>query len=135
MSVSDPLPPAAPPPRSSTKTAAIAVVVVLITFVSGIAAGFLLAHLRREHPPRMMPRMIVNHLSRRLDLTAEQRKKVEEIVMRHHERIVKLQDSVRPQVRLEVEAANREIDAVLTPEQRQKFAKLRMQLGHHPSRR
>jgi Spy/CpxP family protein refolding chaperone len=127
-----------PAPRSSARTAVIAVVVVVITFVSGAAVGFFGAHFfpRRGSfgRSRMMPQMMVRHLSRTLDLTPEQRTKVEQIVMRHHARIVQLQESTRPQVRQELEAANREIEALLTPEQRQKFAKLRMRLGRHEGR-
>jgi Spy/CpxP family protein refolding chaperone len=122
------------------KTIAIAAVVLVITFLSGAAAGFLLAHLgmlRRGLFPgrgRHVPQMMVRHLSRTLDLTDEQRKKVEGIVMRHHARIMQLQDSTRPQVRQELDAANREIEAVLTPEQREKFAKMRMRLERHEGR-
>lgn len=121
-----------------TKTIVIAVVVVVITFVSGAAAGFFGAHflphragIGRGH---MMPQLMVRHLARRLDLTAEQKTKIEAIVMRHHQRIEKLNESVRPQLRQEIEAANREIEAVLTPEQREKFAKMRMRLGHREGR-
>ncbi|HJQ38316.1 MAG TPA: hypothetical protein VKB93_14360 [Thermoanaerobaculia bacterium] len=122
------------------KTIAIAAVVLVITFLSGAAAGFLVAHLgmwRRGPFPgrsRHVPQMLVRHLSRSLDLTDDQRKKVDAIVMRHHARIAQLQDSTRPQVMLELDAANREIEALLTPEQRQKFAKLRMRLGHREGR-
>ncbi len=122
------------------KTIAIAAVVLVITFLSGAAAGFLIAHVgmfRRGPFPgrsRHVPQMMVRHLSRTLDLTDDQRKKVDEIVMRHHARIVQLQDSTRPQLRQELDAANREIEALLTPEQRQKFAKMRMQLERRGDR-
>lgn len=121
------------------KTIAIAAVVLVITFLSGAAAGFLIAHagMFRRGPfgrSRHVPQMMVRHLSRSLDLTPDQRTKVEEIVKRRHARIVQLQDSTRPQVRQELDAANREIEAVLTPEQREKFAKLRMRLGHREGR-
>jgi Spy/CpxP family protein refolding chaperone len=137
VSASEPLP--APAPRSSRKTAVIAVIVVILTFVSGAAAGFLLAHLRmlRRHDgrlPHLMPAMMVHHLDRALDLTPEQRVKVEEIVRRHHQRIESLMESTRPQVRQELDAANREIEALLTPEQRQKFAAMRLRLGHREGR-
>ena len=138
MSVVDP--PPVPPRRNSTKTIVIAAVVLVITFISGAAAGMLLAHLGfmrrgpRMHPPRMVPKMMVHRLSRSLDLTPEQRTKVEAIVKRHHERIYRMTQSVHPQVRAEIEAANREIEALLTPEQRKKFQKLRLRLGHHEGR-
>ena len=137
MSVSEPLP-AAPPPRGSKKTIVIAVVVVVLTFLSGAAAGFLTAHLMyrpfSHRPPRMVPQMMVRHLSRALDLTPEQRAKVEEIVKRRHQRIWSVTESVRPRVHQELEEANREIEAILTPEQRVKFEKLKMHLGHREGR-
>ena len=141
MSVSDPVVPAPPPPRrAATKTIVIAVVVVILTFVSGVAAGVLLAHLhvfgrgRAGRPPRIAPALMVRHLDHALDLTPEQRAKVEEIVRRHHQRIEALTESVRPQVRQELDAANREIEALLTPEQRRKFETMKMRLGHREGR-
>ena len=140
MSVSEPVTvPPAPPPRSSKKTIVIAVIVVLVAFVSGGIAGMLVEHvhlMRRMHGrmPRFTPQMMVHRLDRTLDLTPEQRSKVEEIVMRHHQRIVAITESTRPRVREELEAANREIEALLTPDQREKFSKLRLLLGHREGR-
>ena len=139
MSVVDP-PPVPAPRRNSAKTIAIAAVVLVITFLSGAAAGMLFAHLGfmhrgpRMHSPRMVPKMMVHRLSRSLDLTPEQRTKVEAIVKRYHARIFRVTESVHPQVRAEIEAANREIEALLTPEQREKFQKLKLRLGHHEGR-
>jgi len=138
VSVSEPA--AEAPRRASTKTIVIAIVVVILTFVSGAAAGVLLAHFhivgrsRGGRPPRLAPAMMVRHLDHALDLTPEQRAKVEEIVRRHHQRIESLTESVRPQVRQELDDANREIEALLTPEQRQKFEKMKMRLGHREGR-
>ena len=136
MSVSDPI---VPPPRNSKKTIIIAVIVVLVAFASGGIAGMLVEHvhlMRRMHGrgPRFAPQMMVHRLDRTLDLTPEQRTKVEEIVMRHHQRIVAITESTRPRVRQELEAANREIEAVLTPEQREKFEKLRLHLERREGR-
>jgi hypothetical protein len=140
VSVSEPITAAPPPRRASTKTIVIAIVVVILTFVSGAAAGVLLAHLhvfgrgRAGRPPRIAPALMVRHLDHALDLTPEQRTKVEEIVRRHHQRIEALTESVRPQVRQELEAANREIEALLTSAQRQKFEKMKLRLGHREGR-
>ena len=136
MSDVESIPPATPP-RSSTKTIVIAVIVVLVAFVSGAAAGILADHvrmIRRGHGPHDAPRMIHHLLSHRLDLTPEQDKKVKEILDRHHERIRALNESVRPQIRRELEAANAEIEAVLTPEQRAKYEKIKMRLERHGDR-
>jgi Spy/CpxP family protein refolding chaperone len=139
VSDAEPLPPA-PAPRTATKSIVIAIVIVIVAFVSGAASGIFLEHLHllgrghRGGPPGMMPHLMVRHLERRLDLTTEQRREVEAILKRHHDRIFQLTESVRPQVRQEIEAANREIEAVLTPEQRERFEKLKLQLGRHEGR-
>jgi Spy/CpxP family protein refolding chaperone len=67
--------------------------------------------------------MMVDRLDRHLDLTDAQRAKIEQIIEQHHRSIGK-----------EIETANAEIDLVLTPEQRQKFAKMRMHLERRGSR-
>lgn len=139
MSVSDPVMAQPAPSRGSKKTIIIAVVVVLVAFVSGGIAGMLAEHvhlMRHMHGrgTRFAPQMMVHRLDRTLDLTAEQRTKVEEIVMRHHQRILAITESTRPRVRAELEAANREIEAVLTPQQREKFSQLRLLLGHREGR-
>lgn len=140
MSAAEPLPPAPPPRRSSTKTVVIAIAVVAVAFISGVASGIFLGHLNllgrghRGGPPGMLPHLMVRHLERRLDLTPEQRTRVEAILKRHHDRIFALTESVRPQVRQEIDAANREIEAVLTPEQRQKYEALKLRLGHREGR-
>ena len=141
MSVSDPVVPAVvpPPPPRSAKTVVIAVIVLIVTFVAGMAAGVLLDHLRiLRHPHRdghLATAWIMRRLEHNLDLTPEQHKKVEEIVERHHRRIFEISENVRPQIHRELEAANTEIKAVLTPEQREKFEKMKMRLGHPRERR
>ena len=108
---------------SSPKTVVIASVVVLVTFISGVFTGIfvdrVLMHRMRGHPPRFASKMIVHRLDRHLDLTDDQRTKIEQIIERRHRSMGR-----------EIEAANAEIERVLTPEQRQKFAKIRMHLGH-----
>ena len=112
---------------SSPKTVVIASIVVLVAFVAGFCAGIFADHvvhrLRGPHPPRFASRMMIERLDRHLDLTDAQRAKIEEIIQRRHRSIGG-----------EIEAANAEIERVLTPEQRQKFARMRMHLGHREDR-
>src|SRR5262245_2894142 len=118
------MPPAVPPARSS-KTIIIALIVVLVAFVSGAAAGILADHLLMMHRgprgPHAAPHRMLRILDRRLDLTPDQHQKVREIIERHHARIWALSEGIRPQIHREIEAANAEIEAVLTPAQREKF--------------
>jgi Spy/CpxP family protein refolding chaperone len=135
VSVSDPIPPA-PPRRSSAKTVVIAVVIVIISFLSGAAAGIFVDHIyMRRHfgvgrGPHIAPSLIMRRLDRSLDLTPAQHDRIKEIVERHHRRILEISENIRPQIHRELEATNAEITAVLTPEQREKYEKLKMHLGH-----
>lgn len=135
MSATDPI----AQPRTATKTVIIAALALVVTFIAGFVVGAVVDRLvMRPHgprrPPPMVARAMIERLDRHLDLDDTQRVKIEEILERHHERIDQLWGGVRPQVRQEVEAANREIEQVLTPEQRERFQKLKMRLGgrrHH----
>lgn len=119
---------------SATKTTLVAVLVLVLTFTAGFIGGAAVHHLVFAHREQMAPfamRAMVNRLDRRLDLTDAQRKQIEEIVHRHHKRISAIWSDAHPRVRAELQAANREIEQVLTPEQRAKYAKMRMHLGRH----
>ena len=125
---------------SNTKTIIIASIIVLVTFVAGAFTGIFVDHLLlRGH--RLGPRahraaahVMLSRLDRHLDLTDDQEKKIDEILRRRHDRITEMWEGVRPQVSKEIEATNAEIERLLTPEQREKFAKLRMRLGHREGR-
>ena len=101
--------------------------------MAGVAVGVFSSHvmmLRGGHgAPPFPARAMVNRLDRHLDLTDAQRAKVQEIIERRHARIAETWSSVRPRVSEEIARTNAEIDAVLTPEQRQKFARMKMRMG------
>lgn len=123
---------------SRSKTTVVAVLIVVLTFLAGFAVGMFTDHLlilwHRRHPvPPFATSAMAQRLDRHLDLSDEQRAKIEEILDRRHERMNSIWASVRPRVRAEVEQTNAEIESVLTPEQRAKFAKMRMRL-HGPGR-
>ncbi len=129
---------------SLSKNTVIAIVVIVLTFVAGMAAGVFTSHmmvLRGGHGAEHFPiRGMVNRLDHRLDLTDEQRAKVEQIIRRRHARIDALRDGIRPALRAEIERASDEIAQVLTAEQRTEFAKMRMRMRyfgppHHRQRR
>ncbi|HUR81854.1 MAG TPA: hypothetical protein VM733_13900 [Thermoanaerobaculia bacterium] len=106
---------------SATKTTLVAVLALVLTFGAGFVSGvfthrFMLLH----HGPEPALRMMLHHLDMRLDLTDAQRAEVEKILAKHHERLV-----------IELDEANAEIDRILTPEQRARFATMRMRLHGH----
>ena len=132
MSVTEPMAPA--PSDSNAK--AIATVVVFVAFIAGLlvgAVGDRIWLFRKGRGPERhngwIAGRIVDKLSHDLDLTAQQKDQVTKIVTEHSTRINALMSGVRPQVRQEIDAANREISAILTPDQRVKFDKLRMRMG------
>ena len=72
---------------------------------------------RRSGPPRML----VERLAGELNLTSEQRTKVEEILTARRARLETVQREVRERFDTEQQALRDEIRAVLTPDQQQKF--------------
>ncbi len=141
MSVSDPVATPAQPPPGSGSTRIVATVVVVIVFFAGIfigAAGERIWIVRRgpTFPPRMEG-SFVNHMVSRLDqdlhLTPQQRQQITQILESRRQKINSIWSSVRPQVRQQVDQTNAEIEKVLTPEQRTKFAEIRArrEARHH----
>jgi Spy/CpxP family protein refolding chaperone len=118
----------------------LALLVVAMTFAAGLVAGiaadrmYLVAH-ERVLPPggiRFLARHMVRRLDRSLDLTDVQEAQVRAIVDRRTGRMMVKWDEVHTAFHEEFGAAHSEIAAVLTPEQRQKFA--RMQARWHGRR-
>lgn len=109
-----------------------AVAAVLALFVLGIIAGGLATHLfyakQLRHPgppPRMASRFVEQFLLRGLDLSGEQERQIQEILQRTRRQAAELRQELRPKVHELMEEAIREIEQVLTPEQRQAFARMR----------
>lgn len=132
MSVSDP----EITPRRTFSTKAMAALVIVAAFIGGVLAGVVgdrawLMKRGKFHPERAM-RFLTPHaverLDRALDLTDAQRKQVAEILERRHARIDDVWKRVHPQLRVEIEQTNAEIEKILTPEQREKFARMKMHL-------
>lgn len=117
---------------SGTKTTIIAVLVLVLTFTVGFVAGFAVHRVMGPPGPGHAgaPRMMLRHLDFRLDLTDAQRTQIESILERRHQRLAEIRDTTRPRMLAEINAANAEIEKVLTPEQREKFASMRLHLGH-----
>jgi Spy/CpxP family protein refolding chaperone len=119
---------------SNTRTAAIAV--VLVAFLAGILAGVAGDHLYLIRSGRLSPRhgrfsaaRMTDRLTHELSLSAQQKTQVQQIIERHRAKIDATMAAVRPQVRQELDATNAEIETVLNPEQKTKFADLRMRIG------
>jgi Spy/CpxP family protein refolding chaperone len=111
---------------------------VLGVFVVGVAIGIVGTHLfyaqmmrRPSGPPGFMGRPFVERLESRLDLTADQRREIDEILRRSREEGENLRHEMQPRLRSLFDSTEAEIEAVLTPEQQEKFRQLReTQRGH-----
>ncbi|HJW92306.1 MAG TPA: hypothetical protein VJ901_01685 [Thermoanaerobaculia bacterium] len=129
MSTTDPV----TAPRG-TKTKVVAIVVVLIAFLGGIAIGAIgdriwLLHRGPSHRnAHAITERVLHKLDDELELSPEQRQRVKQILEAHAARMQQIGDTVRPQIRQEIDQNNAEIERVLTPDQRAKFDKLKMQL-------
>jgi len=114
-----------------------AVVVVVVAFIAGILVGVAGDHLYLIRSGRLSSRRtarfsadrMADNLGRELQLSPQQKTQVQQIIERHRAKIDATMSSVRPQVRLEIDATNKEIEGILTPEQRTKFEALRMRIG------
>lgn len=121
-----------PSPGSTRRTA---ILLVLVAFAAGVLIGFaggrvysLYRLLDRGRGPEVIRTRLLHHLDRELKLTAQQHDQIAAIMDRHHKRMMEITEGIRPQMRQEIESANREIEAVLTPEQRTKYDAMRMRL-------
>lgn len=127
-----------PPPPSRTRTTLIAAFLLVFTFASGVIAGIvadrLMLRAGHHRVPRFATDAMVHRLDRHLDLTDEQRRQIEEIVRRRHQRINELTSRIRPRVRAEIDQTNDEIARILTPEQREKFDRMKLHLGRRHGR-
>jgi Spy/CpxP family protein refolding chaperone len=125
--------PEAQPARSRAGPRALAVLILLGCFVVGIIVGGAGDRLLLLRQGRLMPRgaadfvsrHVVDRLDHELKLSAAQRQQIVVILERRHDKVTAIWEGVRPQVRAEVNATTVDINAVLTPEQRVKFAKIR----------
>ncbi|HVR41543.1 MAG TPA: hypothetical protein VMU84_20780 [Thermoanaerobaculia bacterium] len=125
--------PVTPVPKRGMSTKVIAAIVIVAAFLTGALAGAIADRVWvRTHPFRgpgpHAVEFLLNRLDSRLDLTDQQRSQIAKILERRHERMNAIWAATHPRIRAEVEQTNAEIAAVLTPEQREKFEKLKMRL-------
>ena len=133
MSVTDPV--VTPPRGTSMSTKLVATIVVLVAFAGGLVVGVIADRLWMMHhgpgPHRVAIHVITARVLSRLDnelhLTPQQHEEVKKILDVHAARIQAISEGMHPQIRQEVERNNAEIEQVLTPDQRQKFDKLKME--------
>ena len=112
----------------------IAFVAVLGLFILGILIGALGMHLiysqRFPHPPdphmgdAMHGRVFFERIERQLDLSAEQKEQIGQIMMESREAGRAMHEEMLPQVHELMYSTRESIREVLTPEQRRRFERL-----------
>ena len=111
------------------------ILAALVIFAAGVVTGGLTVNLRKQpaaKKPVAMPREgQLRELSRRmqaeLDLTPEQRGRIETIIHDSQERVKTLRDEVGQKTSEEFREMRQKIRDELTPEQRKKFAEIMKQ--------
>jgi Spy/CpxP family protein refolding chaperone len=105
---------------------------VMLVFTLGAVCGGLVTHLvhrsRMERfvggGPVAREELLVKRLTRQLDLDPRQLEQIKPIVHETQESISRIRQLSRPQVEGLLEESQRQISAVLRPEQREKFEKI-----------
>lgn len=108
------------------------ILLVVLIFGAGVVTGVVGTRIavRRfvQHAitqPDLVREKIERDLTRRLQLDAAQQVKVREILNASHSRIRELRREFQPQFAGVMREASTEISALLTPEQRERFARFR----------
>ena len=109
------------------------ILAVVVIFLAGAGTGGALVRtfapkvVKRTHVSPPLPvgherrQEYIEKLDRELQLTAEQRGKVEEILAASQKRMKEIWEPLEPQVKEEYKRSRREISEVLTPEQQAKM--------------
>lgn len=110
----------------------VALLSVVAVFVVGAAIGIVGTHLfyaKRfrppDGPPGFMGGSFIDRLDRHLELTADQRRRIDEILRQRREEAETFRRQMEPQLRELFEATEAGIEEILTPEQRERFRQLR----------
>ncbi len=97
-------------------------------FLVGILVGSLGVHLYHvDHfasPEPRAPRFFLGHLERELQLTEDQRTRIDEILRQSHEDAERIRAELLPRVRARIEQTHESVREVLTPEQQKLFDEL-----------
>src|SRR5436190_764331 len=101
---------------------------IFIAFLIGVVAGLLVASKcpvgRHGFPPRGGGPQMFERFSRELMLTPDQKKKMAAILEDQREKFKFIHEEMRPRLEQMKKEAKLEIEAILTPEQREKFHKI-----------
>lgn len=115
---------------------------VILIFLLGAASGsvttYLFTRSQRSCPPADTPRWreehLVARLTEQLQLDSTQQERVRAIVLETHSRIKQVRSKARPEVETALAEGQRRINALLRPDQQEKFRKIIAEREHHRHR-
>jgi len=117
-----------PPPPRRRRRVWLMVLLSVVILLSGMAIGSGLTMLwiqrlvlRRFRHPERLPAEVTARLRRKLNLTDEQAKRVEEILRKRQEHMREIFREIGPRIRAERDSIRAEVAEVLTPEQAEKW--------------
>ncbi len=101
---------------------------LVVVFLSGVVcgAGLMLSHVLRQtqaavRSPELRAEQGTRWLSRRLDLTADQKSKVHRILQDQAHAMARLRQEILPEAQAQFDQTEKDISAVLTPKQQKKW--------------
>ena len=108
----------------------------VLVFLSGIAIGLVAGMLVKKTPQKrseqkhhgMMKMRLLRHMSKELNLTSDQKKNVDTILISMTKDISAYQTEQRPKIQSIIESAFAEIDKILTVDQKTKMLKLQKRM-------
>lgn len=131
-------------PAVSRVSMMLILVALVVGFWGGLGVGRYLSHGRpgpfggwrpdRERPegPEQraeMHRRMADHMTRELNLTPEQRQQVEAMLPRQTAAFDSLRQEMAPRLQALLDSSSREMESILTPEQRAKWTQNRRRYG------
>jgi Spy/CpxP family protein refolding chaperone len=130
--------------NEARKSRVVAGVVIVLVFLAGVAVGFFLHHtlprrawpgLAMGGPPHGRPPEVkgwmLERLDRELKLTPEQHARIDSVLTRRESDLRALMMEARPRFEAIATKTRTEIQAVLTPDQQEKFAEITKRMDAH----
>ncbi len=103
--------------------------IIISTLIIGIIFGALLSRVYMHHRIRraftmISPARFIPVLEQTISPTPEQREQIRKIIQKHAKNVAELQRNLRDGMESSFESLRKELDAVLTPEQKERLEKM-----------